>query len=445
MIQILCKHICLIHSLLLWLGTLCAQPFYYEFELDQEYRLNKVSSIIDPYVHSAEDLWKRSDQHDLHFLLIDTIPVIIRKDCFLSDGVERVVIEDKFDIAAKMVENVNFRADELRPLFERLAIMMEWTHSELDILGKKYSKKLSSKDIHNVNEYLEKPNNIIINEAFGFNNNLSKNELYTIEFWLWINKFSIYINSPLEYRNLDSIFLIARKDINEQLLFTMLLPSMRLSNYKQLLQFNSDVIGLDKIVAINLHYNSQFALFYYSSFLYCLKKYYPTYKFYNAPAFNTDTTQISLVNSPVFNYLLSMLRVSDYYVNLDYQFNDQFSNLLSISKVINSKIIVIDYWGTWCKPCLNDFPGFIELAERYKDNFDFVSVGIDKEDKWLKYLSGKHVTPTIQLLSHGDIRGFYSHGISVFPTYMVIDEDGKLLSEPINSIEELKSILDRLR
>lgn len=47
---------------------------------------------------------------------------------------------------------------------------------------------------------------------------------------------------------------------------------------------------------------------------------------------------------------------------------------LMSSKELEGKMILINFWAPWCKPCLKEMPTFVELQEKYKDNFVIVGV-----------------------------------------------------------------------
>lgn len=44
------------------------------------------------------------------------------------------------------------------------------------------------------------------------------------------------------------------------------------------------------------------------------------------------------------------------------------------------KLLIIDFWATWCAPCLKEAPIFKEIAERYKNsNAEFISISVDQD------------------------------------------------------------------
>jgi thiol-disulfide isomerase/thioredoxin len=64
------------------------------------------------------------------------------------------------------------------------------------------------------------------------------------------------------------------------------------------------------------------------------------------------------------------------------------SSLLTIA-ALNQRLLVIDFWATWCSPCLREAPHFNRLREKYRDqDVRFITVSIDDEfQHWRTYLN----------------------------------------------------------
>ena len=65
------------------------------------------------------------------------------------------------------------------------------------------------------------------------------------------------------------------------------------------------------------------------------------------------------------------------------------------------KVLVVNYWATWCHPCLEEMPGFSRLQDKYRDkSVQFVGISIDTASKILEF---QKTTPVSYPLLIGDI------------------------------------------
>ncbi len=96
---------------------------------------------------------------------------------------------------------------------------------------------------------------------------------------------------------------------------------------------------------------------------------------------------------------------------------------------LKGKVVVIEFWATWCVPCVAAFPHINELAEKYKDKgVVFISVSTDKgpdaEEKINILLKTRPLNTYVVLDSNGLTREKY--GASTIPTTYLINKEGKL-------------------
>ena len=64
----------------------------------------------------------------------------------------------------------------------------------------------------------------------------------------------------------------------------------------------------------------------------------------------------------------------------------EVANGVMLSKQLNGKTVLINFWATWCKPCIKEMPTFTQLQKKYKDNFIILAV-LFEEDKDVEELS----------------------------------------------------------
>ena len=114
------------------------------------------------------------------------------------------------------------------------------------------------------------------------------------------------------------------------------------------------------------------------------------------------------------------------------------------------KVIYIDFWATWCGPCRKQEPYAAKLHKEFKkDNVVFLNLCCQsKEAIWSKYIKEKDLHGVHYLLNNAEFRLFAEmYGLKGFPTYILIDQQGKVRSKdaywPSDSKRVIRQI-DRL-
>jgi peroxiredoxin len=92
---------------------------------------------------------------------------------------------------------------------------------------------------------------------------------------------------------------------------------------------------------------------------------------------------------------------------------------------LKGKVVLLDFWGTWCPPCVESVPELRNLYKRYSKEGTFTIIGIssDNDDQeWRDFTAkNKMVWPQYRDENHQILRAY---GIRAFPTYILIDHEG---------------------
>ena len=91
------------------------------------------------------------------------------------------------------------------------------------------------------------------------------------------------------------------------------------------------------------------------------------------------------------------------------------------------KVVVLNFWAMWCKPCIVEIPELAALADRYKDDprFRLITVNCDTNktpEEIKKFVAEQKWTVPVYLDADGISRRLF--GIEFLPTTVVIDKDG---------------------
>jgi len=139
------------------------------------------------------------------------------------------------------------------------------------------------------------------------------------------------------------------------------------------------------------------------------------------------------------NYYSYFLNQYEDYLNIspgkpapDFTFPDTSNNLVSLRDFIG-KVVYVDFWGTWCGPCIASIPKHIELQEKLKDQDDIVFLCValeyDNEDikRWKEFLKNRSY-PGIHLVAEKQFLNdqLTPYKLRAAPTYMLIDKNGDI-------------------
>ena len=112
------------------------------------------------------------------------------------------------------------------------------------------------------------------------------------------------------------------------------------------------------------------------------------------------------------------------------------------------KVVLVDFWASWCGPCRREMPNLVDAYKQYKKkNFEIVGVSLDRNaDDWKKAIQQLNITwPQMSDLKFWDCEGAKLYAVSSIPHVVLIDADGTILARGLHGEELLNKLAEVLK
>jgi thiol-disulfide isomerase/thioredoxin len=93
------------------------------------------------------------------------------------------------------------------------------------------------------------------------------------------------------------------------------------------------------------------------------------------------------------------------------------------------KVVIVNFWATWCPPCREEIPELLELKKDYKDRLEIVGISEDEDspESVAKFAKQKGITYPIVIASDQLIESY--GGVPALPTSFLIDTQGRVVQK----------------
>jgi thiol-disulfide isomerase/thioredoxin len=113
-------------------------------------------------------------------------------------------------------------------------------------------------------------------------------------------------------------------------------------------------------------------------------------------------------------------------------------------KAYRGKVVLVDFWATWCGPCIREMPHVRELHEKLgKQGFVVLGVNLDRKPEALAEFLKENKLPWSNLVDEGAQQAATKYGVRAIPTMMVINQQGKIAAVG-HRVGGLKATIEKL-
>jgi len=99
---------------------------------------------------------------------------------------------------------------------------------------------------------------------------------------------------------------------------------------------------------------------------------------------------------------------------------------------LKGKVVLIDFWASWCGPCRKEMPNVVKAYARYKDKgFEIYGVSLDQEkDRWVEAIAKDGITwPQVSDLKYWSSAAAKVYNVTGIPYTILLDKEGKIIAK----------------
>lgn len=100
------------------------------------------------------------------------------------------------------------------------------------------------------------------------------------------------------------------------------------------------------------------------------------------------------------------------------------------------KVVILDFWATWCPPCRKGIPDLIELQKKYGDKVVVIGVSVDDQNTIGEvpgFIKSMNINYPVAY-ANSEIAAAYG-GIEAIPTSFIIDQDGNIVEKHVGLVD----------
>ena len=164
---------------------------------------------------------------------------------------------------------------------------------------------------------------------------------------------------------------------------------------------------------------------------------------YGLPVRATLTRGVSYVTTRIFNMEIDEDE-RKVLSSFDWKLVNQNGKIINLD-TFKGKVIFINFWATWCPPCIAEMPSLQDLYKDYKEDVVFLFVADDKKNKVKKFIEDKKYTIPVYFQASERPVEIQSNSL---PTTYILNTEGKIVVDKTGAADwnskRVRDLLDEL-
>lgn len=125
--------------------------------------------------------------------------------------------------------------------------------------------------------------------------------------------------------------------------------------------------------------------------------------------------------------------------------NTPDSSLFSLAS-LKGRIVVLDFWGTWCGPCIAGMPRMKEILDKHRGRMEIVGIAQESDGggRWRKFLKDRPEYGWHHVLNVKSDDIIVKYSVAGYPTKIILSAEGRILSRYVGEDDGFYTELERL-
>ena len=105
------------------------------------------------------------------------------------------------------------------------------------------------------------------------------------------------------------------------------------------------------------------------------------------------------------------------------------------SSAWHGKVVIVNFWATWCGPCRAEIPDLVALQEKYRDQLQVIGISEDEGPaEGVKQFAAQHKINYPVVMTTPEIRQLFP-GVSALPTSFILDRESRLVQKHVGMLK----------